>query len=109
MAQAALSAVLGYVLGMAISMVVVAFSGQTALPILMTRAVPAGSRLSIRVAGGGGFGPPSERSPERVATDVRDGLVSIAQAREVYRVAIDPATQQVDEVATTALRTSGIR
>ena len=36
LAQAALSAVLGYVLGMAISMVVVAFSGQTALPILMT-------------------------------------------------------------------------
>ncbi len=36
LAQAALSAVLGYVLGMAIAMVVVAFSGQTALPILMT-------------------------------------------------------------------------
>jgi putative ABC transport system permease protein len=39
LAQAALSAVLGYVLGMAISMVVVAFSGQTALPILMTPAL----------------------------------------------------------------------
>jgi len=36
LAQAALSAVIGYILGMAISMVVVAFSGQTALPILMT-------------------------------------------------------------------------
>jgi putative ABC transport system permease protein len=36
LAQAAMSGVLGYVLGMAISMVVVAFSGQTALPILMT-------------------------------------------------------------------------
>jgi putative ABC transport system permease protein len=34
--QAALSAVLGYVLGMAIAMVVVHFSEQTALPILMT-------------------------------------------------------------------------
>lgn len=36
LAQAALSGLLGYVLGMAISMVIVAFSGQTALPILMT-------------------------------------------------------------------------
>ena len=36
LAQAALSAVIGYILGMALSMVVVAFSGQTALPILMT-------------------------------------------------------------------------
>jgi putative ABC transport system permease protein len=34
--QAALSAVLGYILGMAIAMVVVHFSEQTALPILMT-------------------------------------------------------------------------
>jgi putative ABC transport system permease protein len=34
--QAALSAVLGYVLGMAIAMVIVHFSEQTALPILMT-------------------------------------------------------------------------
>ncbi len=34
--QAAMSGVIGYVLGMAIAMVVVAFSGHTALPIIMT-------------------------------------------------------------------------
>jgi putative ABC transport system permease protein len=39
LAQAALSAVLGYVLGMAIALVVVAFSTYTALPILMTPAL----------------------------------------------------------------------
>ncbi len=39
LAQAALSGVIGYILGMAIAMVVVAFSGQTALPILMTPAL----------------------------------------------------------------------
>ncbi len=41
LAQAALSAVIGYILGMSIAMVVVAFSGQTALPILMTPALAA--------------------------------------------------------------------
>ncbi|MEQ1612267.1 MAG: ABC transporter permease [Hyphomicrobiaceae bacterium] len=41
LAQAALSGVIGYILGMAIAMVVVAFSGQTALPILMTPALAA--------------------------------------------------------------------
>lgn len=40
--QAALSAVIGYVLGMAIALVVVAFSEQTALPIIMTPQLAAG-------------------------------------------------------------------
>lgn len=39
LAQAAFSAILGYILGMSIAMVVVAFSVQTALPILMTPAL----------------------------------------------------------------------
>lgn len=50
--------------------------------------VPAGSRLAIRTAGGGGYGPPEERDPERVRTDVRRGLVSPEQARDVYGVVI---------------------
>ncbi|MET0568117.1 MAG: ABC transporter permease [Hyphomicrobiaceae bacterium] len=40
--QAALSAVIGYVLGMAIALVVVGFSEQTALPIVMTQELAAG-------------------------------------------------------------------
>ena len=40
--QAALSAVIGYTLGMAIALVVVAFSEQTALPIIMTPELAAG-------------------------------------------------------------------
>lgn len=42
LAQATLSAVIGYVLGMTISMVVVHFSEQTALPILMTPGLAVG-------------------------------------------------------------------
>lgn len=40
--QAGLSAIIGYVLGMAIALVVVAFSEQTALPIVMTPALAVG-------------------------------------------------------------------
>jgi putative ABC transport system permease protein len=42
LAQAGMSAVLGYVLGMAISLTVVVFSTHTALPILMTPGLAAG-------------------------------------------------------------------
>ena len=38
--------------------------------------------------GGGGYGPPSERDPERVRRDVEAGYVSAGRAAEVYRVAV---------------------
>jgi len=38
---------------------------------------------------GGGYGPPAEREPERVAKDVAEGWISAARARQVYKVAID--------------------
>lgn len=54
--------------------------------------------------GGGGFGDPRERPPERVLGDVRDSLVSIEAAREEYGVVIDPATMTVDPEATAQRR-----
>jgi N-methylhydantoinase B len=44
--------------------------------------------LSIRSGGGGGFGYPWERDPEKVLADVIDGYVSPANARKSYKVAI---------------------
>jgi hypothetical protein len=41
-----------------------------------------------------------------VREDVIDGLVSLAQAREVYRVALDPATSELDLKETERLRTA---
>jgi N-methylhydantoinase B len=38
--------------------------------------VPAGGRLRVDLPGGGGFGPPPARDAERLARDLRDGLVS---------------------------------
>jgi N-methylhydantoinase B len=55
-----------------------------------------GQRVTLELPGGGGFYPPEERDPFRVREDVIDGLVSLVQAREVYRVALDPATLEID-------------
>ena len=56
----------------------------------------------MRSCGGGGFGPPEERDPERVLRDVLEGKVSVERAREHYRVAI--VDRRVDERATNELR-----
>jgi N-methylhydantoinase B len=67
--------------------------------------VKAGDVLTATVPGGGGFGDPFARDPERVAGDVRAGLVSVAEANRSYGVAID-AAGAVDAAATTALRSA---
>ena len=54
--------------------------------------------------GGGGFGDPLLRDPERVCADVRNEKVSVAKARELYGVVLGPATGAVDPAATARLR-----
>src|SRR5262249_1569067 len=51
-----------------------------------------GDVISYRTCGGGGYGPVSERDPQAVLRDVREGKVSFTRAREVYGVEIDPIT-----------------
>ncbi len=63
-----------------------------------------GDVVSYRTCGGGGYGPPEERDPQAVLSDVREGKVSVDRAREVYRVAIDAATWTVDDAGTAQLR-----
>ncbi|MFC7052030.1 hydantoinase B/oxoprolinase family protein [Hansschlegelia quercus] len=53
--------------------------------------------------GGGGYGDPATRDPERVRVDVAEGLVSRERAEAVYKVALT-ADLAVDASATTALR-----
>jgi N-methylhydantoinase B len=64
----------------------------------------AGDVVSFRTCGGGGYGAPAERDPERVLRDVLEGKVSARRARDVYRVALDPGGRSVDATATGALR-----
>ena len=53
----------------------------------------------------GGYGPPGERDPEHVRTDVRDGYVSREAAERDYDVVLDDALA-VDVAATERLRAS---
>jgi N-methylhydantoinase B len=64
----------------------------------------AGEVLVNNSGGGGGWGPPLERDPESVLEDVREGYVTLAAARQEYRVAIDETSLTIDAEATAALR-----
>ena len=61
-----------------------------------------GDVISVRTCGGGGYGPPEEREPERVLRDVLEGKVDAGRAREIYKVAVDG--RRLDVGATEALR-----
>jgi N-methylhydantoinase B len=63
-----------------------------------------GERAANHNPGGGGYGNPFERPADRVADDVRNGIVSLEGARREYGVVIDPSTFAVDEGATRRAR-----
>jgi N-methylhydantoinase B len=63
-----------------------------------------GDVVSYRTCGGGGYGPPHAREPERVLRDVREGKVSEERARHVYGVAVDTRNWTVDSAETARLR-----
>ena len=52
-----------------------------------------------RLPGGGGFGDPYARDPQRVIDDVLDGLITAEEARRDYGVAID-ALGRLDPIET---------
>jgi N-methylhydantoinase B len=43
-----------------------------------------GMRLHMRYAGGGGYGPPSERTPDQIRDDIKNGYVTADAARRDY-------------------------
>jgi N-methylhydantoinase B len=65
--------------------------------------VAGGDYIRLELPGGGGFGDPAERDPQRVAADVADGLYSRETAGRDYRVALT-ADGSVDTAATARLR-----
>ncbi|MCL5104647.1 MAG: hydantoinase B/oxoprolinase family protein [Armatimonadetes bacterium] len=66
-----------------------------------------GENVTIITPGGGGWGSPFEREPEKVRWDVLEGLVSIERARDVYGVVIDSKTLEVNNEETRRLRAAG--
>jgi len=78
--------------------------GKTALPSKTTRSVEPGTRITLRTAGGGGYGSPWLRDPERVRSDVVNGYISIERAKTEYGVSLDPGTFEVNMKETEMLR-----
>jgi N-methylhydantoinase B len=81
--------------------------GAEAEPVPPKTPVTSAKRGEIyrAIAGnGGGTGPPEERDPDLVVRDYRDDLISLVEARDIYRVAIDPDSRSLDEGATAELR-----
>jgi len=56
-----------------------------------------GDLLRFETCGGGGWGDPLARDPERVRQDVARGIVTARAAREDYGVVLDPATLEIDK------------
>jgi len=70
--------------------------------------VPGNAGVIIRTAGGGGWGNPLERDPEKVRMDVLEGFVSLEAARKEYGVVLRPGSNsyfyEVEAGATKKLR-----
>jgi N-methylhydantoinase B len=65
--------------------------------------VSANSDVIVRTGGGGGWGEPLERDPERVRFDVLEEFISKEAARDLYGVALNEDLS-VDQAATRELR-----
>jgi N-methylhydantoinase B len=80
---------------------------RTELPISLDVTLQPGERLISEACGGGGYGDPLLRDPERVAERLRAGWISETRAHDTYGVVVDTSkeTFAVDMAATDALRT----
>ena len=67
-----------------------------------------GERYEYRYGGGGGWGDPLERDPQKVLDDVLDEYVSVEGARRDYGVVLTGSLEEldlaIDHAATDALR-----
>ncbi len=63
-----------------------------------------GDRVVVHSGGGAGVGDPAKRDPESVAEDVRNELVSVEMARDVYKVVVDRDSLELDLAATQEAR-----
>lgn len=79
---------------------------RTELPNSFDVTLKAGERLISEACGGGGYGDPLDRDPERVVWDLREGWISPERCLEVFGVVIDTSTEEyrVDHPATAEMR-----
>jgi N-methylhydantoinase B len=81
--------------------------GGEATPPLVSKVtdvkIRRGQKVRLETPGGGGFGDPATRDPERVARDVRFGYISPGAAESDYKVVLKP-DGSVDAAATLSAR-----
>ena len=73
---------------------------STVAPISDGTVIRRGDVVRIETGGGGGFGHPYDREPERVLADVRAGFVTPASALTDYGVVLTQDGRAVDVAAT---------
>ena len=78
---------------------------NTLMPVMPMRTTPLqrGDLFTHVAPGAGGFGPPLEREPQDVASDVADGRITVDFAQDVYGVVLTE-NGAVDVAATAACR-----
>ncbi len=74
------------------------------LPSKTTGLLQPGDLVVHEQPGGGGFGNPLEREPERVAADVWSGKITAAYAAKHHAVVVDARSGVLDAAATENLR-----
>jgi 5-oxoprolinase (ATP-hydrolysing) len=72
------------------------------------RKLQPGDTVRFEMTGGGGYGNPMQRDPQRVLKDVREGKVSIQAAMTHHGVVIDPADLSLDVEATAKARVGAL-
>jgi N-methylhydantoinase B len=72
----------------------------------LVRGVPQGTLYHQEAGGGGGYGDPKERPAEKVAAEVKNGVISPEAARRDYAVAVSPEGE-LDQAETARLRGEG--
>ena len=63
-----------------------------------------GERVRVETPGGGGWGLPCQRPIHKVEADVRQGLLSLREAKNPYGVIFNPLTLEKDDVLTYRVR-----
>lgn len=67
-------------------------AGEPVNPKGQTRLLP-GDTLEVVYPGGGGYGPPRERDPQKVLDDLDNGMISRESAANTYGVAVPPSAR----------------
>ncbi|MFH0946996.1 MAG: hydantoinase B/oxoprolinase family protein [Planctomycetota bacterium] len=70
----------------------------------LIKGIRQGTLYTQEAGGGGGFGSPLLRPAGKVLEEVRNEIISLDAARDLYGVVIDPGTLEIDEEKTARLR-----